>query len=316
MHLNDPAKQWRELAATREKWKARRAKTAATALTAVARMRLLANAHHSPPGGSAARVVDAAAAPQAKALPAAAAPAADHRARLVRFYETHNRAKLGTVDATLAKYAGREATLFESLERKYVAHKTASTLPPPCGAGPRCFMDIEIGGVPAGRLEFEVFADKVPLTAANFQALCVGDRTSLNTSKRLRFEGSAFHRVVPGFVVQGGDFTKGNGTGGESIYAKTAHGDLWGKFKDEPVRMAHSRGGLLSYYSELTLVALSLRCGWRTPAAASCPWPTAAPTPTGRSSSSPSRRRPTSTASTSSSAPSRPARTSSTRWRP
>jgi len=86
-------------------------------------------------------------------------------------------------------------------------------------ANPQVFMDISIGGVEAGRLVFEVYADVVPRTAENFRCLCTGEKSGLT------YKGSGFHRIIPGFMCQGGDFTKGNGTGGKSIY-----GD---KFADE-----------------------------------------------------------------------------------
>ena len=88
---------------------------------------------------------------------------------------------------------------------------------------PQVFFDITIGGTPAGRVEMELFADTCPKTAENFLQLCVG--TKSKSGKMLHFKGSPFHRVIPDFMCQGGDFTAGNGTGGESIYG--------GKFDDE-----------------------------------------------------------------------------------
>jgi peptidylprolyl isomerase len=88
---------------------------------------------------------------------------------------------------------------------------------------PRVFFDITIGDKPAGRIEMELFADTCPKTAENFLQLCVG--TKNKEGKTLHYKGSTFHRVIPEFMCQGGDFTKGNGTGGESIYG--------GRFDDE-----------------------------------------------------------------------------------
>lgn len=83
---------------------------------------------------------------------------------------------------------------------------------------PRVFFDITIGGQPAGRIVFELFADVCPKTAENFRALCTGEKGLGKSGKPLHFKGSSFHRIIPQFMCQGGDFTRGNGTGGESIY--------------------------------------------------------------------------------------------------
>lgn len=106
------------------------------------------------------------------------------------------------------------------------------------GPNPRVFMDITIGGEPAGRVEYELFADTVPRTAENFRALCTGEKGMGKHGKPLHFKGSGFHRVIKGFMCQGGDFTMGNGTGGESIYGE--------KFKDENFKLKHTEPGLLS----------------------------------------------------------------------
>lgn len=86
---------------------------------------------------------------------------------------------------------------------------------------PRVFFDIEIGGSPAGRIEFELFNKVTPKTAENFRALSTGEKGVGKAGKALHYKGSKFHRVIPGFMCQGGDITKGNGMGGESIYGSS-----------------------------------------------------------------------------------------------
>jgi peptidylprolyl isomerase len=101
------------------------------------------------------------------------------------------------------------------------AQQTMNTYTPPVATNPdnpKVFFDISIGGSPAGRIVFELFKDAVPLTADNFRALCTGEKGVGTSGKPLHFKGSGFHRIIPQFMCQGGDFTNGNGTGGESIY--------------------------------------------------------------------------------------------------
>lgn len=84
---------------------------------------------------------------------------------------------------------------------------------------PRCFLDLTSGGQPVGRVVFELYADKVPKTVENFRALCTGEKgVSKRSGAPMHYKGSIMHRVIDGFMIQGGDFTKKNGTGGESIY--------------------------------------------------------------------------------------------------
>lgn len=102
----------------------------------------------------------------------------------------------------------------------------------------KVFFDITIGGEPAGRVTFELFNDIVPKTAENFRALCTGEKGKGQSGKPLHYKGSTFHRVIKQFMLQGGDFTRGNGTGGESIYGE--------KFRDENFQMKHTGPGILS----------------------------------------------------------------------
>jgi peptidylprolyl isomerase len=103
---------------------------------------------------------------------------------------------------------------------------------------PKVFFDVVADSAPMGRIVFELYADKTPKTAENFRALCTGEKGMGKSGKPLCFKNSSFHRVIPDFMLQGGDFTAGNGTGGESIYGM--------KFPDENFALKHTKPGLLS----------------------------------------------------------------------
>lgn len=104
---------------------------------------------------------------------------------------------------------------------------------------PTVFFDITIDGAPEGRITMTLRKDVTPKCAENFRCLCTGEKGVGKQGKNLHYKGSGFHRIIPQFMLQAGDFTRGDGRGGESIY----NGN---KFDDENFTLKHTGPGLLS----------------------------------------------------------------------
>ena len=107
-----------------------------------------------------------------------------------------------------------------------------------CPFAKQVFFDVTVGGEYLGRIVMLLYADCTPKTAENFRALCTGEKGNASTGQPLHYKGSSFHRVIKDFMIQGGDFTRGDGTGGESIYGE--------KFADENFKIKHTEAGQLS----------------------------------------------------------------------
>ncbi|KAL7508908.1 hypothetical protein ACHAXN_013014 [Cyclotella atomus] len=113
----------------------------------------------------------------------------------------------------------------------------------------KVYFDIDIDGEDSGRIVFGLYGDTVPRTVENFRALCTGELGEGKKGKPLHYKGSIFHRVIPNFMLQGGDFTDFNGRGGESIYGEKLQSPLilfFAQFQDENFTLKHDQPFLLS----------------------------------------------------------------------
>merc|ERR1712232_4806 len=130
---------------------------------------------------------------------------------------------------------------YEEVKKKAAGEDEADQLPPPVhdlAKLPRAYLDVAIGDAEPARLVFVLYSDTVPKTTENFRQLCTGEHDGVTArGKRFSYKDSLLHRLVPGLMIQGGDFENSNGTGGESIYGR--------RFPDEGFRDKHTRRGLL-----------------------------------------------------------------------
>lgn len=102
----------------------------------------------------------------------------------------------------------------------------------------RVFLDVDMDDQRLGRIVIGLFGTVVPKTSENFRALCTGEKGMGTSGKPLHYKKTPFHRIIPGFMIQGGDIVKGDGKGGESIYG--------GTFPDENFKLRHSHAGVVS----------------------------------------------------------------------
>jgi peptidylprolyl isomerase len=150
------------------------------------------------------------------------------------------RKALAELKEIIAANKQKEKATFGGMFSKVDMYKEKSgpLLPNAKGDNPHVFFDIKQGDEEMGRVVMQVYKDITPKTAENFRALCTGEKGTGKSGKPLHYKGCAFHRIIKDFMIQGGDFTAGNGTGGESIYGE--------KFADENFIIKHTKAGQLS----------------------------------------------------------------------
>ena len=180
------------------------------------------------------------------------------RDRLVAFYTAHVPENLPKVEKNLKKYIGREEVLWGLLHRKY-KEKFIPFAPPEMlvkkkdisyfgDLNKKVFFDLSVDGIKIEqRVVMQLFDHLVPKTCENFRALCTGEKGIGTKGKPLHYKNSVIHRVIKDFMIQGGDITNGNGTGGECIYVGNPElTNAQGKFIDENFKCSHVRPGMLS----------------------------------------------------------------------
>mmetsp|Transcript_59138 Transcript_59138/g.175791 ORF Transcript_59138/g.175791 Transcript_59138/m.175791 type:complete len:487 (-) Transcript_59138:86-1546(-) len=151
------------------------------------------------------------------------------------------RKALKQLKAKIAESKKKEKAAFGGLFGKVSMYDDKGdnvVMPNAKGDNPHVFFDVKHGDEDLGRIVMQLYKDITPRTAENFRALCTGEKGNGKAGKPLHYKGCTFHRIIKDFMIQGGDFTNGNGTGGESIYGE--------KFEDENFKMKHTGAGLLS----------------------------------------------------------------------
>jgi peptidylprolyl isomerase len=151
------------------------------------------------------------------------------------------RKTLATLKSKVAEAKEKEKQTFGGLFGKsggIYNDKKGPIVPNAKGDNPHVYFQIKQGDEDLGKIVMQLYKDITPKTAENFRCLCTGEKGTGTLGKPLHFKGCTFHRVIKDFMIQGGDFTNGNGTGGESIYGE--------KFADENFLIKHTKGGQLS----------------------------------------------------------------------